>query len=67
MHTVNLLFLDINIIQNYNNSEAKRKNLAHIMYRERQNSLDGIGELMKNLWLIMDNPKINFKEKERSQ
>jgi hypothetical protein len=25
--------------------------------------LDGIGELMKNLWLIIDNQKIEVKEK----
>jgi len=24
--------------------------------------LDGVGELMKNLWLIIDNPKIEVKE-----
>jgi hypothetical protein len=53
---------DINIIRNHNSSEAKRKNLAHIMYREQQNSLDGIGEPMKNLWLIIDNPKIEENE-----
>jgi hypothetical protein len=28
--------------------------------------LDGVGELMKNLWLIIDNPKIEVKEKMKA-
>jgi predicted transcriptional regulator len=54
---------DINIIRNQNTSEAKRKNLANRYYYEQQNALDGVGELMKNLWLIIDNPKIEVKER----
>jgi hypothetical protein len=33
------------------------------MYYEQQNTLDSVGELMKNLWLIIDNPKIEVKER----
>jgi hypothetical protein len=33
------------------------------MCYEQQNGLDGVGELMKNLWLIIDNPKIEVKER----
>jgi hypothetical protein len=33
------------------------------MSYEQQNGLDGVGELMKNLWLIIDNPRIQVKEK----
>jgi len=36
------------------------------MYHEQQNSLDGIRELMKNLWLIIDNPKIEIKERMKA-
>jgi hypothetical protein len=32
------------------------------MCYEQQNGLDGVGELMKNFWLIIDNPKIEVKE-----
>jgi hypothetical protein len=28
--------------------------------------LDGVGELMKNLWMIIDNPKIGVKEKMKA-
>jgi hypothetical protein len=28
--------------------------------------LDGVGELMKNLWLIIDNPKIQVKERMKA-
>jgi hypothetical protein len=28
--------------------------------------LDGVGELMKNLWLIIDNPKIEVKERMKA-
>jgi hypothetical protein len=49
---------DIDFNRNQSSSAAKTKYLGHIYYYERQNSLDGVGELMKNLWLIIDNPKI---------
>jgi hypothetical protein len=33
----------------------------------RKNALDGVGELKKNLWLIIiDNPKIEVKEKMKA-
>ena len=54
---------DINFIRKQNSSAAKRKNLAHYYYYEQQNALDGIGELIKNLQLIIDNPKIKVKER----
>jgi hypothetical protein len=47
-------------------SEAKRKNLAHRYYYEQQNAFDDVGELMKNLWLIIDNPKIEEKERMKA-
>jgi hypothetical protein len=28
--------------------------------------LDGVGELMKNLWMIIDSPKIEVKEKMKA-
>ena len=28
--------------------------------------MDGVGELMKNLWLIIDNPKIQVKERMKA-
>ena len=54
---------DIDFIRKQNTSAEKRKNLAYRYYYEQQNTLDGVGELMKNLWLIIDNPKIEVKEK----
>ena len=36
------------------------------MYYEQQNDLDGVGELRKNLWLIIDNPKIEVKERMKA-
>ena len=54
---------DIVFIRNQTNSAAKTKDLAHRMCYEQQKSLDGLEELMKNLWLIIDNPKIQVKEK----
>ena len=54
---------DIDFIRDQTSSAAKRKHLAHRMRYEQQNSLDGVEELMKNLWLIIDNPKIIVKEK----
>jgi predicted transcriptional regulator len=57
---------DINIIRNQNSSEAKRKNLAYRYYYEQQNCLDGVQELMKNLWLIIDSPRIVVKEQMKA-
>jgi hypothetical protein len=36
------------------------------MCYEQQKGLDGVGGLMKNLWLIIDNPKIEAKEKTKA-
>jgi hypothetical protein len=36
------------------------------LYYEQQNCLDGVQELMKNLWLIIDNPKIEVKERMKA-
>ena len=54
---------DIDFIRKQNTSAEKRKNLPYRYYFEQQNALDGVGELMKNLWMIIDNPKIEVKEK----
>ncbi len=53
---------DINFIRNQTSS-ASKQDLAQRMCYEQQNGLDGVGELMKNLWLIIDNPKIEVKER----
>jgi cobyric acid synthase len=42
------------------------KNLAYRYYYEQQNALDGVVELTKNLWLIIDNPKIKVKERMKA-
>jgi predicted transcriptional regulator len=57
---------DIDFIRKQNTSAEKRKNLAYRYYFERQNALDGVAELMKNLWLIIDNPKIEVKERMKA-
>ena len=57
---------DIDFIRKQNTSAEKRKNLAYPYYFEQQNALDGVGELMKNLWLIIDNPKIEVKERMKA-
>ena len=54
---------DIDFIRSQSSSAAKAKDIAHRYYHEQQNGLDGVQELMKNLWLIIDNPKIEAKEK----
>jgi hypothetical protein len=36
------------------------------MYSEQQNTLDSVAELMKNLWLIIDNPKTEVKERMKA-
>ena len=54
---------DIGFIKSQRSSAAKTKDIAHRYYHEQQNALDGVAELMKNLWLIIDNPKIQVKEK----
>jgi hypothetical protein len=53
---------DIDFVRNQTSS-ASNQNLAHRMCYEQQNGLDRVGELMKNLWSIIDNPKIEVKEK----
>jgi predicted transcriptional regulator len=53
---------DINFIRKQTSSAAKQ-DLAQRMSYEQQKGLDGLEELMKNLWLIIDNPKIQVKEK----
>jgi hypothetical protein len=53
---------DIHFIKNQT-STASKQDLAHRMCYEQQNGLYGVEELMKNLWLIIDNPKIQVKEK----
>jgi hypothetical protein len=36
------------------------------MYSEQQITLDSVGELMKNLWFIIDNPKTEVKERMKA-
>ena len=57
---------DINFIRNQTTSATKRKDLAERMHYEQENTLDGVGELMKNLWSIIDNPKIEVKERMKA-
>jgi len=57
---------DIDFIRNPTNSAVKIKDVAHLYYYELQNGLDAVQELMKNLWLIIDNPKIEVKEKMKA-
>ena len=40
--------------------------LYYYYYYELQNGLDGIQELIKNLWLLIDNPKIGVREKMKA-
>ena len=54
---------DIDFIRNPTNSALKTKDLSHLYCFELQNGLDGVQELMKNLWFIIDNPKIEVKER----
>jgi predicted transcriptional regulator len=56
---------DIDFVRNQTSNAAK-KDLADRMCYEQQNGLDGLEELMKNLWLIIDNPKIQVKEKNNA-
>ena len=56
---------DIDFIRNQTNSAAKQ-DLAHRMSYEQQKGLDGLEELMKNLWLIIDNPK-NTSQRENKR
>ena len=57
---------DIDFIRSYTINDEKRKNLAHRYYYEQQNALDGVVEMTKNLWMIIDNPKIEVKEKMKA-
>jgi hypothetical protein len=57
---------DIDFIRNQNSSAAKRKDLACRICSEQQNTVDSIGELMKNLCLLIDNPKIEVKERMKA-
>ena len=54
---------DIDFIRSYAISDEKRKNLPYRYYYEQQNALDGVAELMKYLWSIIEHPKIEVKEK----
>jgi predicted transcriptional regulator len=56
---------DIDFVRNQTSNAAK-KDLAQRMSYEQQNGLDGIEELMKNLWSIIDNPKTEVKEKMKA-
>jgi len=44
---------DIDFIRNQSSSAAKTKDIAYRYYHEQQTGLDGVQELMKNLWLII--------------
>ena len=57
---------DIDFVRNQRSSAAKTKHLGYLYYYELQNGLDGIQELMKSLWLVIDNPKIGVKEKMKA-
>jgi hypothetical protein len=57
---------DISFIRKQNNTAVKRKDLAHRICYEQQNCLDGVRELMKNLWFIIDNLKIEVKERMKA-
>ena len=57
---------DIHFIRNQNNRAVKTKDIAYRYYHEQQNGLDGVQELIKNLWSIIDNPKIEVKEKMKA-
>jgi hypothetical protein len=57
---------DISFIRKQNNTAVKRKDLAHRICYEQQNCLDGVQELMKNLWLIIDSPRIVVKEQMKA-
>ena len=57
---------DIDFIRNPTNNARKNKRPCSSLLYELQNGLDGIQELMKNLWLIIDNPKIGVKEKMKA-
>jgi hypothetical protein len=54
---------DIDFIRSYAINDEKRKDLPHRMYYEQEITLDSVGELMKYLWSIIDNPKIEVKER----
>jgi hypothetical protein len=59
---------DIDFIRNPTNSAEKNKKpystlLLLLLTTER---LDGIQELIKNLWLLIDNPKIGVREKMKA-
>jgi predicted transcriptional regulator len=57
---------DIDFIRNPTNNAVKTKDLSYLYYYELQNALDGIQELMKILWLLIDNPKIEVKERMKA-
>ena len=57
---------DIDFMTNQTSSDAKGKDLAQYMHYEQENTLDSVGELMKNLWLISDSPKIEAKERMKA-
>jgi predicted transcriptional regulator len=55
---------DIDFIRNPTNNAVKTKDVIRLYYYELQNGLDGIQELMKSLWIFIDNPKIEVKQKK---
>lgn len=42
-----------------------RKELARRLFFEQLNTLDGVGELMKNLWKTIDDPRVQVKERTK--
>jgi hypothetical protein len=43
-----------------------RKELGKRLFFEQLNTLDGVGELMKNLWRTIDDPRLRVKERMRA-
>jgi hypothetical protein len=45
---------------------SNRKELGKRLFFEQLNTLDGVGELMKNLWRIIDDPRVQVKERTKA-
>ncbi|MGH9975884.1 MAG: hypothetical protein ACRD8Z_08635, partial [Nitrososphaeraceae archaeon] len=43
-----------------------RKELGKRLFFEQLNILDGVGELMKNLWKTIDDPRVQVKERTKA-
>jgi predicted transcriptional regulator len=43
-----------------------RKEFGKRLFFEQLNTLDGVGELMKNLWRIIDDPRVLVKERTKA-